>query len=49
MDAPPPLPAKFWKHISPVLQKMHLTKLVVDAHVQYCLGNVDTFQLADVF
>ena len=26
-----------------------LTKLVVDAHVQYCLGNVDAFQLADTF
>ena len=26
---------------------LRLTKLVVDAHVQYRLGNVDTFQLAD--
>jgi pre-mRNA-processing factor 8 len=25
---------------------LHLTKLVVDAHVQYRLGNVDAFQLA---
>ena len=26
---------------------LRLTKLVVDAHVQYRLGNVDAFQLAD--
>ena len=26
---------------------MRLTKLFVDAHVQYHLRNVDTFQLAD--
>lgn len=26
---------------------MRLTKLVVDAHVQFRLGNVDAFQLAD--
>jgi len=24
-----------------------LTKLVVDAHIQYCLGNINAFQLAD--
>ena len=27
---------------------LRLTKLVVDAHVQFRLGNVDAFQLADV-
>lgn len=26
---------------------LRLTKLVVDSHVQYRLGNVDAFQLAD--
>lgn len=26
---------------------LRLTKLVVDARVQFCLGNVDAFQLAD--
>lgn len=26
---------------------LRLTKLIVDAHVQYRLGNVDAFQLAD--
>ncbi|KAG1808408.1 NUC071 domain-containing protein [Suillus subaureus] len=26
---------------------LRLTKLVIDAHVQFCLGNVDAFQLAD--
>ena len=29
------------------LQILRLTKLVVDAHVQYRLGNVDAFQFAD--
>ncbi|KAL4066579.1 NUC071 domain-containing protein [Scleroderma citrinum] len=28
-------------------ETLHLTKLVVDAHVQYCLGNVDAFQPAN--
>ncbi|KAL4062015.1 NUC071 domain-containing protein [Scleroderma citrinum] len=28
-------------------ETLHLTKLVMDAHVQYCLGNVDAFQLAN--
>ena len=26
---------------------LHLTKLVIDVHVQFRLGNVDTFQLAN--
>ena len=26
---------------------LRLTKLIVDSHVQYRLGNVDAFQLAD--
>jgi pre-mRNA-processing factor 8 len=26
---------------------LHLTELVIDAHVQFRLGNVDAFQLAD--
>ena len=28
-------------------QVLRLTKLVVDTHVQYRLGNIDAFQLAD--
>ncbi|KAL4064140.1 pre-mrna-processing-splicing factor 8 [Scleroderma yunnanense] len=28
-------------------ENLHLTKLVVDTHVQYHLGNVDAFQLAN--
>lgn len=31
----------------PPLQILRLTKLVVDANVQFRLGNVDAFQLAD--
>jgi pre-mRNA-processing factor 8 len=27
---------------------LHLTELVIDAHVQFHLGNVDAFQLADM-
>lgn len=32
---------------SPHLQILRLTKLIVDANVQFRLGNVDAFQLAD--
>jgi len=41
--AAPPLPAP----CPPWLQILRLTKLVVDANVQFRLGNVDAFQLAD--
>jgi hypothetical protein len=37
----------FPRSCHPLLQILRLTKLVVDANVQFRLGNVDAFQLAD--
>ena len=40
-------PARPPPALPPPLQILRLTKLVVDANVQFRLGNVDAFQLAD--